>query len=205
MGWNWAHGKDAMSSIHPFKWGSPIGPLLPHRISPLSFLSHPSLSLLPSLHLCRQLQRRSPEWWPARRGPRTAARPRTATRPWAAGAPAGGGGAVPGGGPAPNGGRWGRPREAAARPRVAVPPLLAGRRGGGHGGQQHGCGGRHCRCSSCRCFFYFFEKLFTECRSNTRQSLCRVSEKKHTAKWLFADVWMSCTLCRTTNDLPCAK
>ena len=138
MGWNLAHGKDATSSIHPFKWGSPIGPLLPHRISPLSFLSHPSLSLLPSLHLCRQLQRRSPEWWPARRGPRTAARPRTATRPWATGAPAGGGGPATAGG----GARGRRRRGPECRP-AGVPvgvggPATAGwgargRRRRGHG------------------------------------------------------------------------
>ena len=125
MGWNLAHGKDAMSSIHPFKWGSPIGPLLPHWISPLSFLSHPSLSLLPSLHLCRQLQRRSPEWWPARRGPRTAAWPRTATRPWAVGAPTGGGGPT-----TADGGARGRRRRSPERRPVGAP---AGRRQRGHG------------------------------------------------------------------------
>ncbi|KAG2620495.1 hypothetical protein PVAP13_3NG172271 [Panicum virgatum] len=65
----------------------------------------------------RRWKRRSPEWWPARFGPRTA------TRPWATGAPAGGGGpatgvgggvgAATGGGPAPDGGQRGHSRTAA--------------------------------------------------------------------------------------------
>ena len=41
----------------------------------------------------------------------------------------------------------------------------------------------------------------------TRQKLCRVPNKTHTAKCLFADVWMSWALYRvlhTTKTLPCA-
>jgi hypothetical protein len=53
--------------------------------------------------------------------------------------------------------------------------------------------------------FFIPSKFVCRVLQTTRQRVCRVPDKWHTAKDLFADVYLPCVVCRvqhTTNSLP---
>jgi len=59
-----------------------------------------------------------------------------------------------------------------------------------------------------RIFYLFLVHFFSECQKCTRQNLCHVPDKLHTAKIVFADACSPCALCRvqhTAKALPCAS
>jgi len=48
----------------------------------------------------------------------------------------------------------------------------------------------------CRVFFLYFSKMFGVCRFNTRQTLCRAHDRKHSAKSSLSSKFLPCDLCR---------
>jgi len=62
--------------------------------------------------------------------------------------------------------------------------------GGRGGGRRRGVGGLVPR------FFYIFRKFFAECRFSTRQSVCRVLDKKHSVKTALPSLCSSSAVCR---------
>ena len=55
-------------------------------------------------------------------------------------------------------------------------------------------------------FFLFLFHFFAECQKCTRQSLCRMHDKLHMVKVVFADACLPCALCRVqliAMALPC--
>jgi len=45
-------------------------------------------------------------------------------------------------------------------------------------------------------FLYIFQKFFAECRFNTRQNVCRVLDKKHSAKTALPSLCSPSAVCR---------
>ena len=170
----------------PIGWSSPIGPLLPHRIRPASHFSPSphslSLSLPPSISADGGGYLRRPA--PAA----TTARPRAlAARPWALG-----------GGQRDAGlkGQWCgfEWRPVAARPQTAAGgDTWAGsdaRRGEAVTVSVAARGG----VARFLCFYPFVKSLLSVDES-TRQNLCCVPDKRHTAKVLFVGVCTPWALC----------
>ena len=52
-----------------------------------------------------------------------------------------------------------------------------------------------------RGFFYIFRKFFAECRFSTRQSVCRVLNKKHSAKTALPSSFLPSTVCHAMPNV----